>query len=66
MVPVRRPKLEPLIAVIDAWLEQDRQVPRKQRHTAKRVFEWLRDEHGFTGGYMIIKDYIREREQRSR
>ena len=40
---------------------EDMSVPRKQRHTAKRVFERLRDEHGFTGGYTIIKDYIRER-----
>jgi hypothetical protein len=39
-------------------------VPRKQRHTAKRVFDRLRDECGFTGGYTIIKDYMREREQR--
>src|SRR3546814_18466244 len=31
-----------------------------------RVFDRLRTEHGFTGGYTIIKDYIREREQRSR
>ena len=39
-------------------------MPRKQRHTAKRVFDRLRDECGFTGGYTIIKDYMREREQR--
>jgi hypothetical protein len=39
-------------------------VPRKQRHTAKRVFDRLRDECGFTGGYTIIKDYMRERDQR--
>ena len=63
---VRRPKLGPFIPVIDAWLDGDRQVPRKQRHTAKRVFDRLREEHGFTGGYTIIKDYIRERDQRSR
>ena len=47
--PPRRPKLEPFTGVIDAILEADRQVPRKQRHTAKRVFERLRDEHGFDG-----------------
>jgi transposase len=39
-------------------------MPRKQRHTAKRVFDRLRDGCGFTGGYTIIKDYMREREQR--
>lgn len=35
-------------------------------HSATRVFNRLLGEHGFTGGYTIIKDYIREREQRSR
>ena len=29
------------------------------RHTAKRIFERLRDEHGFTGGYTVVKDYVR-------
>jgi len=62
--PVRRPKLDPFIPIIDQWLEADRTVPRKQRHTAKRVFDRLRDEHGFTGGYTIIKDYMRDRERR--
>ena len=42
--------------MIDAILEADRQVPRKQRHTAKRIFERLRDEHGFDGQYTIVKD----------
>ncbi|MDV2968936.1 IS21 family transposase, partial [Nitratireductor aquimarinus] len=32
--PVRRPKLEAFIPIIDGWLEADRTVPRKQRHTA--------------------------------
>ena len=62
--PPRRPKLEPFTGVIDAILEADRQVPRKQRHTAKRIFERLRDEHGFTGQYTIVKDYVRERRRR--
>ena len=63
--PPRRPKLEPFTGVIDAMLEADRQVPRKQRHTAKRVFERLRDEHGFDGQYTIVKDYVRERRRRT-
>ena len=62
--PVRRPKLDAFIAIIDRWLDEDRAVPRKQRHTAKRVFDRLRDEHGFAGGYTIIKDYMRERDRR--
>jgi transposase len=63
---VRRPKLDGFTNIIDGWLALDRGVPRKQRHTAKRVFERLRDEHGFGGGYTIVKDYIRERERRGR
>jgi hypothetical protein len=31
----------------------------KQRHTAKRILERLRDEHGFAGGYTVVKDYVR-------
>ena len=40
----RPPKLEPYIGIIDAILEADQRVPRKQRHTVKRIFERLRDE----------------------
>ena len=47
--PPRKPKLEPYTGVIDAILEADGRVPRKQRHTAKRIFERLRDEYGFDG-----------------
>ena len=37
------PKLEPFTGVIDQILEKDGLVPRKQRHTAKRIYERLRD-----------------------
>lgn len=63
---VKRPKLDGFTGIIDSWLEGDREVHRKQHHTAKRVFERLRGEHGFTGGYTIVKDYMRERERRGR
>ena len=63
---VKRPKLDAFAGIIDAWLDGDRDVHRKQRHTAKRVFERLKAEHGFTGGYTIVKDYVRERERRGR
>lgn len=49
--PVEKPKLGPLLPVIAAILEADRTAPLKQRHTAKRIFERLRDEHGYAGGY---------------
>jgi len=59
--PVRRPKLESFTGIVDGILAADRDVPRKQRHTAQRIFERLRDEHGFAGGYTIVKEYVRER-----
>ena len=58
--PIRRPKLGPWLGVIDAILEEDKQQPKKQRHTAKRIFERLRAEHSYTGGYTIVKDYVRQ------
>jgi hypothetical protein len=58
-VPVAKPKLGTLLPVIDTIMEGDRTGPVKQRHTAKRIFERLRDEHDFTGGYTVVKDYVR-------
>ena len=63
---VRRPKLEPYTGVMDQMLEEDKGVPKKQRHTAKRIHERLRAEYGFRGGYTIVKDYVRERRRRLR
>ena len=64
--PVAKPKLGPLLPVIDAILEADRTAPVKQRHTAKRIFERLRDEHGFGGGYTVVKDHVRIARSRGR
>lgn len=52
------PTLAPFAAVIDAILEADKQVHVKQRHTAVRIRERLRDEHGYTGGYTIVREYV--------
>ena len=57
--PAAKPKLGALLPMIDAILEADRTAPVKQRHTAKRIFERLRDEHGFAGGYTVVKDHVR-------
>ncbi len=59
--PPRRPKLDLFTGIIDRILEEDQGSHRKQRHTAKKIFERLLDEHGFTGGQTIEKDYVRER-----
>lgn len=64
--PPGKPKLGPLIPVIDAILAADVTAPPKQRHTAKRIFERLQAEHGFTGGYTVVKDYVRSAKLRAK
>jgi len=58
--PVARPKLGPWLGVIDQILVDDQSQPKKQRHTAKRIFDRLKTEHAFGGGYTIVKDYVRQ------
>jgi transposase len=60
-----RPKLDEFTGVIDAILMADKDRPKKQQHTSKRVFGRLRDEHGFTGKITIVKDYIAGWRQRT-
>jgi len=59
----RKPKLEPYLPIIEQILRDDQKAPKKQRHTAKRIFERLRDEHGFAGGYTIVKEAVRKWKQ---
>ncbi len=63
--PPARPKLDPFITVIERILGDDKSRPKKQQHTAKRIFERLRDEYGFTGGITIVKDYVAGWRQRA-
>ena len=63
MMPVRRPKLADHVAFIDEILDADERAPRKQRHTARRIFERLRDERGYDGCYSTVRDYLRPRRQ---
>ena len=59
-------KLGPYLVWIDTILEGDRSVHKKQRHTAHRIFERLRDEQGFSGGYTIVREYVAQATLRSR
>src|SRR3981189_1234495 len=61
-----RPKLDPFVGIIDQILAADKGRPRKQRHPSKRIFERLRDEHGYGGGLTIVKDYVLGQRQRQR
>ena len=64
--PPRRPKLDGFTDIIDQILHDDTKRPKKQRHTAKRIFERLQDEHHFTGGITIFSNYIREQKRRTK
>lgn len=57
--PRKKRVLETFLPIIRQILEDDRQAPRKQRHTAHRIFERLRDEHGYAGGETVVKDAVR-------
>jgi transposase len=61
--PERRPapKLGPYRPLIDEWLKADREAPRKQRHTARRVWQRLVDEHGAEVSERQVCRYVRAR-----
>ena len=65
-MPVRRPKLADHVGFIDQILDEDERVLRKQRHTAQRILERLRDERGYDGGYSPVRDDLRPRRQARR
>lgn len=58
------PVLSPYMAIVDRWLEGDREQPRKQRHTAERIFQRLVAEHGFEGSVSNVRKYVREAKER--
>ena len=66
--PRAKRKIGPFIPVIEEILqkEKDDKVKKKQRHTAKRLFDRLRDEYGYDGGYTAVKEAVRAYKQRSR
>jgi transposase len=57
--PRPKPKIGPFIGRIEQILIQDREMPRKQRHTSKRIFDRIKEE-GYTGGYTQVKEAVRD------
>jgi len=55
------PALGAYRALIDCWLEADLKAPRRQRHTARRVWRRLVDEHGAVVSERQVRRYVRER-----
>lgn len=56
----RRRKIDAHVEWVRGVLLRDREVARKQRHTAKRIFDRLVEERGFAGGYTAVKDLVAE------
>lgn len=62
--PFHTSKLDPFKPLIDSWLIADKKAPRKQRHTAKRVFKRLKDEvKGFECSYRLIATYVSDKKK---
>jgi hypothetical protein len=55
----KKPVLGPYLGVIDEILDADKAAPTKQRHTARRIFERLRDEHGYSGSYSQVQSAVK-------
>ena len=61
--PVPRPTgsvLTGFETIIEKWLGEDQRRPRKQRHTAKRVFDRLVIEEKYTGSYSPVQRFVRK------
>jgi transposase len=59
--PRRRPAIDPYVTVIDGWLIEDRDAPRKQRHTARRVWQRFVAEHEVTLAEVTVSRYVARR-----
>lgn len=59
--PRPSPITGPFQALIDRWLLEDRQRPRKQRHTAHRIYQRLCDEYQFGGAESTVRRLVRLR-----
>jgi transposase len=54
------PILGPYLNIIDQWLKDDKKRPKKQRHTAVRIYNRLKAEHDFQGAETTVRRYVRE------
>ena len=64
--PRAKRKIGPFLEVIDEILEGDKQFHCKQHHTARRIFDRLKYEYGYPGGYTAVKEVVRDRRLRRR
>lgn len=60
-----KPKMGPFLDRIADILESDKQVPKKQRHTAKRIYQRIKEE-GYQGKYTQVKEAVSQMKRQSR
>lgn len=60
------PKLGPYISFIEGYLDEDKKLPVKQRHTKQRIYDRLRTEHGYPHSLRAVSDYLLKRERSER
>lgn len=53
------PALGDYLAIIESWLENDKDKLAKQRHTTHRIYNRLLDEHGYKGSESTVRRYVR-------
>src|SRR5271157_2704700 len=58
-----KPRLGPVMEFIDGILDADQTAPRKQRHTAHRIWERIRQERADRVAETTVRRYVRERKQ---
>ena len=58
-VPPPEPVIGPVKGIIDGYLIEDQTAPKKQRHTARRIYQRLVDEHNFQGSEPAVRRYLR-------
>ncbi len=54
------PVLGSYLEIIDQWLDDDKERPKKQRHTARRIYNRLQLEHCYEGAESTVRKYVRE------
>jgi transposase len=53
--PPAKPVIGPYVCIMRQWLEEDHKRPVKQRHTAKRIYDRLKDEYGYAGSERVVR-----------
>ena len=56
--PRPSPVMDPFLGVVRQWLREDEDAPPKQRHTARRVYDRLVEEYGFTGAEVTVRKAV--------